>query len=243
MPENAETAPARVGGTFDQAKRRCPDGDDPAARRRAPLMSLAVSCGNTAPFGMHVMIGRIIAAHGEKRAGAHMQRHAGMLHSCSSQLSEKSRREMKPRRRRRHRTFGPGEHRLVVETVFIVRQSFAADVGRQRHPADGIDRLIERRPGQIEGEDDFAAVGLVLDHRFQRSRKADPPPITEAQAITWLEFPRRSGECLPARLIEPPVEKRLNSGRRSGATLTLTLQRRCKDLGVVEHEDVARLEK
>src|SRR5690349_9591952 len=100
--------------------------------------------------------------------------------------------------RRRHRPLIFGEDGLIILAVLIIRLALAGDIGRQRHVAQGGNRLIENGPMEVESERDFAALALLFDPRIEGAEKADPPLGAKADPVADREALAGTGERLPA---------------------------------------------
>src|SRR5262249_60308180 len=97
---------------------------------------------------------------------------------------------MQSRGRCRDRSLCLCEHGLVVGSVALV--GHASNVGRQRHGAALIDRLVEDGPVKGEDERDLAALGFVLAGGVELAEDTDLAPAPETH--------RGAPRYTPARL-------------------------------------------
>ncbi len=88
--------------------------------------------------------------------------------------------EMQACGRRGDRSFLAREHGLVVGAILLVDAAAAGNIGRQRHVAALLDRLIEHRTVEREGKRDFATLAFCFDRGVELVEEADPAFAAEA---------------------------------------------------------------
>ena len=110
--------------------------------------------------------------------------------------------EMQASGRRRHRTFLARKNGLVVDAVLFVRRPPRGDVGRKRHGAQMIDRLIEACIAEIEGERHLAFGAALFDRRGKSPEQAHALPLAEHDAVAGLQPLGGTGQRRPAVGIE-----------------------------------------
>ena len=122
---------------------------------------------------------------------------------CASRRAKKLRREMQAGGRRRDRAVLAGIDRLVVVAVAFVLGARGGDIGRQRHMADGGDRLVEDRAGEVEGE------------RRPRRPRPFPQRSPRVRRTDRRRHRRRKDAVAGTQLLRRP---RTKARQRSGAT-------------------------
>ena len=138
-----------------------------------------------------------------KRVDAHVQRDVGPADAAGRERREQVGREVQPRRRRRRRAGRPGEHGLIAFEITVLLVA-AADVARQRHPADPGKHLLgrprHRRPHEPRAAEAAAhelerdALGSgAIDERHRLADRGPPAGVRE-------NLPQ------PCRLIHPQKE-------------------------------------
>ena len=143
--------------------------------------------------------------------------------------------EMQPRGRRRDRSFVVREHGLIVGVVLRVGRTPRGDVGRQRHVAALLDRLVEHRAVEREGERDLAAVALLLDGGVELAEEADLALLAEPHDVAGREPLCRLHEGAPARAVETAMQCRFDGGLGAAADAP-AFQPRRDHLGVVDDD-------
>src|SRR5262245_21061241 len=144
---------------------------------------------------------------------------------------------MQSRGRCRDRSLRLCEHGLVVGSVALV--GGASNVGRQRHDAALIDRLVEDWPVKGEGERDLAAFGFGLDGGVELAEETDLALVPEAHHVAWRYWLGGRHESTPARAVEALVQRRLDRRLHGTAADAPTVQPCCNHLGVIDHERIA----
>ena len=134
---------------------------------------------------MHAVIGRVRGLDRKEGAGPHMQRHPLQCDAAGLQGGNQLRREMQTRGRRRDRAFRKREHGLIVVAVTLIGLPPRCDIGRQRHAAALLERLVEHRAVEREGERHFAALALLLDFGIELAEQAHPAFGAEADDVAW----------------------------------------------------------
>ena len=136
-------------------------------------------------------------------------------------------------------TAARGVDGLVVLAVLLVGRPSRGDVGRQRRVADRREGLVQVGAMKPEAEPHAAVRQLLLDVRLQRAEQANPPLVPEADAVADREPPARLRQSPPRRLIDPLDQ---SDGDRRGQSVAQAPPRKLprNDLGIVEHEHVAR---
>ena len=107
--------------------------------------------------------------------------------------------------------------------------------------ADGVDRLVEKRAGDIEDQQRLAAVALFRDRRLERPQEAGIAGMAEADALALGHPLGRPQERQPAVVARAHVKRGLDR-RRTVAATPRTDEMGGNDLGVVEDQRVARFE-
>ncbi len=85
---------------------------------------------------------------------------------------EQARSEMQRRGRGGHRAFLPGEHRLIVGAVRLIRRAAGSDVGRQRHPPGALEQELDRLL-PMEMQQRRAVGGFLHDRRMDILAEVD----------------------------------------------------------------------
>ena len=149
--------------------------------------------------------------------------------------------EMQPRGRRCDRALVPREHCLIIAHIARVGGAARGDVRRQRHGALRMNRLVERRPGEIEGECHLPVLTAALHCGSECAEQAHIAPLAEVDAVAGLEPLGRPRQGLPAIGAEP-----LGQGDRDLRASLVAPAHAAKlgrnDLGVVEHQRIAGCE-
>ena len=146
--------------------------------------------------------------------------------------------EVQARGRRRDRPFGLREHGLVIRAILIVGRAPGCDVGRQRHCAALVDRLIEHRSMEREGERHLPALAFVLDGGIELAQEADPAFLAEAHDIAGRQPLGGLHEGAPARAVDAAVQRGLDRRLHGAAPDAPAAQPRRDHLGVVDDERV-----
>jgi hypothetical protein len=121
---------------------------------------------------MHAVLGGIVRLDRQESAGPDMKRHEVAFDAARVKRPHQFRREMQAGGGRRDSTLLARVNRLVVGAVALILGALRGDIGRQRHMAGGVDRLVQQRTGKIEGKQRLAGLSL-LDHRgVERAEKA-----------------------------------------------------------------------
>ena len=190
---------------------------------------------------MHPVHGGIVALDREKSAGPDMQRHLMQRDAPLDQPRRERFGEMQSGGRRGNRTVDLREHRLVVGAVALVGGAARRDIGRQRHVAAFVHRLVEHGPVEREGKRDLAALALRLDRGIKLTEKAHPAFLAEAHDVARRQPLGRLDESAPARAVEALVQGCLDHWFAAAADAPAVKPRR-NDLTVVDHQRVAGLQ-
>ncbi len=150
---------------------------------------------------------------------------------------------MQSRGRRGDRSLFVREHGLVVGAVGLVDgERRLGDIGRQRHFAAFLQRLVEHRAGKRKGERRLAALPFGLDRGVELTEKADAAFSAEAHDIADRKVLSRPYQGVPARAVEP-LDQRRRDRRLVTATLrtrkSAAVQARRQDFCVVDDERIA----
>ncbi len=184
------------------------------------------------------MLGGIRRLDRKERAGAHMQGHLVERDPALREAGDEGVGEMQSRRRRGDRAFRLCEQGLIVDAVALIRRAARGDIGRQRHVATLLDRLVEHRTMEGESERHLAALALVLDRGVKLAEEADLAFLPEAHHVARRQPFRGPHEGAPARAVEAPVQRRLDR-RLGSAPDAPAAQARRDHLGIVDHERIA----
>jgi len=188
---------------------------------------------------MHPVPRRIVGAHGEKRAGTDVKCHGVKADAALGQASGERLGEMEPGGGRRNRALGPREQGLVIGAVALIGAAARRDIGRKRHRAALGNRLVEHGTRKGEAQRDLARFALGFDGRVKLAEKTGPPFLAETHHVTDLELARGLCQRLPARAVEPPDQRCLDSRLDRGAEPPAAKLRR-DHLGVVDDKLIAR---
>ena len=171
-----------------------------------------------------------------------MQRHGVDGDAALPEPADELRREMQSGGRRGDRAVVVREHGLIVGAIARVGRAPRRDVGRQRHVAPLLDRLVEHGTMEREGERHLAALALVFDGGIELAEEAHLALFAEAHDVAGGEPLGRPHEGAPARAVEAPVQRRLDGGLGGAAADAAALQPRRNHLGVVDDERVTGLQ-
>src|SRR6516162_6797009 len=144
---------------------------------------------------------------------------------------------MQSRGRCRDRSLRLREDGLIVGSIALV--GGATDVGRQRHGAALVDRLVEDGPVKGEGERDLAALTLGLDGGIELAEETDFALVPEAYHVARRQPLGGLHESAPARAVEALVQRRLDGRLHCAAADAPAAQPCCNHLGVIDHERIA----
>src|SRR6516225_3408432 len=144
---------------------------------------------------------------------------------------------MQSRGRCRDRSLRLREDGLIVGSIALV--GGATDVGRQRHGAALVDRLVEDGPVKGEGERDLAALTLGLDGGIELAEETDFALVPEAYHVARRQPLGGLHESTPARAVEALVQRRLDGRLHCAAADAPAAQPCCNHLGVIDHERIA----
>src|SRR2546426_281325 len=121
--------------------------------------------------------------------------------------------------------------------VASVGATARGDIGRQRHVAALVDRLVEHRSMEREGERHLAFPALGLDGRIELAEKAHLAFLAETNDVAGRKFLRRAHQGVPARSVEALDQRRLDARLLTAADAPAG-KPRGDHLGVVEDERV-----
>ncbi len=135
-----------------------------------------------------------------------------------------------------------GEHGLVIGAVVLVDGAAAGDIGRQRHVAALVERLVEHRAVKRKGKSHLAPPSpLASTVASSCSRKQTRPSAAEAHDIAGFQPLRRPHQRAPARAVEP-LGQRCRDRRlaiAAAAAEPAAVQVRRQNLGVVDDQGIA----
>ena len=133
-----------LAGGFQRAHRRGAHRHHPASPGTGLAHGFANRLVHLDIFGMHHMVCYGVGPHRLESAGPDMQRHHGPPHAFGIQLPQQLLGEMQPRGGCGHRALAPGIHRLVA--LLVSPLIGPLDIGRQRHVANRLHDIGQRRP-------------------------------------------------------------------------------------------------
>src|SRR5262245_49347514 len=110
-------SPAIQRRLLQDSEARCPGGDNPPARCPGLVETGCRFRADLAPFGMHLVIRRILCFDRIKRARTNMQRHFLNRYPARREIVQKPWGEMQARRWRRDRPWLLRKERLIVLRV------------------------------------------------------------------------------------------------------------------------------
>ncbi len=189
---------------------------DPLRRRLADAV----------PFGLDLVLSRILAFHRAERPRSHVKREASDLYAPVRDGIEDPAREVEAGGRGSHAAHLIGVNRLVPCPVGFVVGS--PDVGRQRHVTVALQR---HRYREIGDQADDPATG------FARVFDLDPQPLPDLDPATRLQLAARPHHGAPTAAFD--VERLDQQDLGGGARRLAADQPRREDPGVVEHQHVA----
>ena len=114
--------------------------------------------------------------------------------------------------RRGDRAVRLGEHGLIVGAVALVGRAARRDIGRQRHVAAFVDRLVEHGAVERECQRHLPALAFRFDGRIELAEEADMALVAETDDVARREPLRRLDEGTPARAVDPLVQRGLDPG-------------------------------
>ena len=210
-PENGATVPSSAAALSSRRHDRGAHRDDAPAGRAAGVDGGGGIGGQLAGFGVHRVVGGVVRRDGQERAGTHVQGDKAPGDAARVERLQQAVGEVEARSRRCDGPFSAGIHGLIVVMVARVRR--AANVGRQRHGAVALERLVERRALAIEDEAHLRPVACLHGGREIAG---------EANPVAGPEPPRRLGERLPASVrpllvqgeLDPRLAARARQARR-----------------------------
>ncbi len=135
-----------------------------------------------------------VDAHRLKGAVPDMQRDFRGLHAADRKRVHQLGSEVQTRGRRRHRPAAAREHCLVADA--IVLPIAALDVGRQRHMADRVNGIINRRAVVGPESNDAPAKEALLEHLGVQSAYSfehHPRPRSQFLPRVHQRFPHGTG--------------------------------------------------
>ncbi len=184
--------------------------------------------GNRAAFGMHAMGGNLVAAHGQERARANMQRQRLADHARRIQPRQQGGREMQPGCGGGHRATVLGEDGAVIPAVRIGGTVGPGDIGRQRQMAHIMQELVECRPVRAEAQGHVAPLA-ARDHPRRDMGRA------ECQRITRMQAAGVAGQHVPCAIGQDTVQ------RYADLRVPPHGRQLCGDhRRIIGHQDVAR---
>ena len=201
----------------DDSPAGLPHGIDP--RRRLP--------GDLSPLPLHLVFPHRVRADRHERAGADMQRKGNTPDSCCGEGLEQSLREVQPGGRGGDGPGMEGEDGLIVAAVALIRMT--PDVGWQRHDSVAIEMGQKLLPGHADIENDGSARLPGDDSGRHLARQRDRLPR--------LELAGRARENPPQATALTTHGRHLDRGAG-----TLPAHPDGHDPGIVDHENVARIE-
>ena len=127
---------------------------------------------------------------------------------------------------------------LVVDLVALLDVALGPDIGRQRHGAVGLDRLVKLRPAKIEFQRDLAGIALAGDARNQRIDLA----IAQFQPVEQGQTLGRAGKGAPGLSIDALMQVERDTGAILAANAGAA-QFGGQHAGVVDHQHIACFQK
>ena len=169
-----------------------------------------------------------------------MERNSRHLDTALSQSPHQFGREVQSSGGSRHGTRLTSEERLVILAVFRVIGCITFDVGWQRHGTVGFQKHQKIGSRKIEMQQHFSAIELVSNDGVKTRRKCD--------LVTGTELARRACESKPCigrpRFVQCYLDFRTARERtRPRGIAALADQPARQNLGVIDHHNVARLQK
>src|SRR5215469_14679029 len=110
--------------------------------------------------------------------------------------------------RRRDRAFLARKHGLIVDPVLLVGRATSGDIGRKRHVAALLDRLVEYGAMERERERRLPARALLLDDLVELTEDAHFALLPETQHVARRDLFCRLEESAPARAVEAAMQGR-----------------------------------
>src|SRR5258708_7398849 len=127
-------------------------------------------------------------------------------------------------------------YRMIPRAIAPVGR--APDVGRQRHGAAIIDRLVQNGPMKCKRERDFPVFAFSFDGGIELAEEADLALVPEAHHVAGRQPLGGFYEGAPARAIEALVQRRLDGGLHCAAADATPAQASRNDLSIVDHKRV-----
>ena len=230
---------------FQDAQRGGADGDDLVAARPHGAQRGDRLCAHLAPLGMHAVLVGVVRLDGKERARPHMQRHPVPLDAARIQRRQQLVGEVQACGRRGDGPVLFREDRLVVLPILLVLAALGRDIRRQRDMADGGDRLVQHRTGEVEDEQNLARVALFRNRCVQRAQQAGRAPApglrAELNPVADDQLLGRAHEGPPAVVARAQVQRRADPRHRLAARAG-AFQLRRDHPRVVEDQRIARLQ-
>ena len=136
--------PVGTGSTLDQAQTGGADRDHAPATGAHRVEPVGGGGIDASPFGVHLVVERIVGLDRKEGARPDVQRQRGVLDACLPKLRHQRGREVERRSRSRHRAFFGSEHRLIIVGILRVRRAARGDIGRQRHASGAFQQQFDR---------------------------------------------------------------------------------------------------
>ena len=228
--------PILVAGGLQQAQRGRTHGDNtspclPQAVQRSRGLSSDASL-----LRVHAMRSGIGDLDRKECPGADVQRYLVQNDSPRDQARRERIGEVQSRGGCLDRARRLSEYRLVVSPIALVGR--APDVGRQRHGAALIDRLVQNGPMKCKRERDFSVFAFSFDGGIELAEEADLALVPEAHHVAGRQPLGGFYEGAPARAIEALVQRRLDGGLHCAAADATPAQASRNDLSIVDHKRV-----
>src|SRR5215469_9109413 len=112
--------------------------------------------------------------------------------------------------RRRDRAFLARKHGLIVDPVLLVGRATSGDIGRKRHVAALLDRLVEYGAMERERQRRLPALALLLDGRVELTEEAHLALLAETQHVARRGLLARLEERAPTRAVEAAMQGRFD---------------------------------
>src|SRR5579859_1022951 len=106
---------------------------------------------------------------------------------------------------------------LIVGSVALVRRPARCDIGRQRHVAPLLDRLVEHWTMEREGQRDLAPLPFVLDGGIELAEKAHAALVAETDHVARGELLGAARKRPPARPVNALMQRHLDPSALAAA--------------------------
>ena len=225
---------------FQGANRRGAHRHHFAATRLAGRNGLLGGLGHFVQFPVHGVLGDVFGFYRLESARTHMQGHAGTLHALGVQCGQQGLVKMQRRRGRSHRAWCPRKHGLVTARVFfgvgvLTRPRWAFDVRWQWHHAMLFHQGV-RFVAQLQVKQLAVFIGPAAQQHGIKSA------VAGTTGHGHLTADQRFFAHFHVRHHLVAGQHALNQQLEFAARSLLAKNTRLDDLGVVEDQQVARIE-